>query len=48
MQLAGRLETPYLDSNVLKGNLPGDLTERMLPVYLPLATCGRRRGGEQS
>jgi len=35
MKLAGRVETPYLDSKVLQGNLPGDLTERMLPIYLP-------------
>ncbi len=35
MRLAGRVETPYLDSRVLQGNLPGDETERMLPIYLP-------------
>jgi enterochelin esterase family protein len=35
MRLAGRVETPYLQSQVLQGNLPGDPTERMLPVYLP-------------
>ena len=35
MQLAGRVETPYLVSEVLQGNLPGDPVERMLPVYLP-------------
>lgn len=35
MRLAGRVETPYLQSKVLQGNLPGDDTERMLPVYLP-------------
>jgi S-formylglutathione hydrolase FrmB len=35
MKLAGRVETPYLDSKVLQGNLPGDPTERMLPIYLP-------------
>jgi enterochelin esterase family protein len=35
MRLAGRVETPYLESKVLQGNLPGDATERMLPVYLP-------------
>jgi S-formylglutathione hydrolase FrmB len=33
--LAGRVETPWLQSRVLQGNLPGDPTERMLPVYLP-------------
>ncbi|WP_425395927.1 alpha/beta hydrolase [Aeoliella sp.] len=35
MQLAGRLETPWLDSTILADNLPGDPTRRMLPVYLP-------------
>ncbi len=35
MRLAGRVDTPYLKSQVLQGNLPGDPTERMLPVYLP-------------
>lgn len=35
MRLAGRVETPFLTSRVLAGNLPGDPTERMLPVYLP-------------
>lgn len=35
MRLAGRVETPYLVSEVLQGNLPGDPVERMLPVYLP-------------
>lgn len=35
MRLAGRVDTPYLESLVLQGNLPGDPTERMLPVYLP-------------
>jgi len=35
MRLAGRVDTPYLESKVLQGNLPGDPTERMLPVYLP-------------
>ncbi len=35
MRLAGRVDTPYLQSRVLQGNLPGDPTERMLPVYLP-------------
>jgi S-formylglutathione hydrolase FrmB len=35
MRLAGRVETPYLQSQLLQGNLPGDPTERMLPVYLP-------------
>ena len=35
MRLAGRVETPWLESRVLQGNLPGDAAERMLPVYLP-------------
>ncbi len=35
MRLAGRVDTPYLESQVLQGNLPGDPAERMLPVYLP-------------
>ncbi len=35
MRLHGRVDTPYLESDVLKGNLPGDPVERMLPVYLP-------------
>jgi enterochelin esterase family protein len=35
MKLAGRVETPWVASRVLEGNLPGDPTERMLPVYLP-------------
>jgi enterochelin esterase family protein len=35
MRLVGRADTPCLDSHVLKGNLPGDPTERMLPVYVP-------------
>jgi S-formylglutathione hydrolase FrmB len=35
MKLAGRVEMPYIESRVLQGNLPGDPTERMLPVYLP-------------
>jgi enterochelin esterase family protein len=34
-RLAGRVETPWLRSRVLGGNLPGDPAERMLPVYLP-------------
>lgn len=34
-KLAGRVETPFIDSTVLRGNLPGDPTERMLPIYLP-------------
>jgi enterochelin esterase family protein len=34
-RLRGRVETPWLDSAVLRGNLPGDASERMLPVYLP-------------
>jgi len=35
MRLNGRVDTPYLQSRILQGNLPGDATERMLPVYLP-------------
>ncbi len=35
MRLAGRVEMPYLESQLLRGNLPSDPTERMLPVYLP-------------
>jgi hypothetical protein len=35
MRLAGRVDTPYLVSQVLQNNLPGDPVERMLPVYLP-------------
>lgn len=35
MRLNGRVDTPYIDSQVLRGNLPGDAVERMLPVYLP-------------
>jgi S-formylglutathione hydrolase FrmB len=35
MKLAGRVDMPYIESKVLQGNLPGDPTERMLPVYLP-------------
>jgi enterochelin esterase family protein len=34
-RLKGSVETPWLQSRVLAGNLPGDPTERMLPVYLP-------------
>ena len=34
-KLAGRVDTPYLESTVLQGNLPGDPVERMLPIYLP-------------
>ena len=34
-RIAGRVETPWLRSQVLQENLPGDPTERMLPVYLP-------------
>ena len=34
-RLAGRVETPWLRSTLLEGNLPGDPVERMLPVYLP-------------
>ena len=35
MRMQGSVETPWFDSAVLKGNLPGDPTERMIPVYLP-------------
>ena len=35
MQLNGRVETPWFDSEILVGNLPGDPTYRMLPIYLP-------------
>lgn len=35
MRLAGRVETPFLLSEVLQGNLPDDPAERMLPIYLP-------------
>ncbi len=35
VRLAGRVEAPVLESKVLVGNLPGDPTERMLPIYLP-------------
>ena len=35
IQLHGRLDTPWLESEVLKGNLPCDPTTRMVPVYLP-------------
>lgn len=35
MRLHGRVETPYLESTFLEGNLPGDPAERMVPVYLP-------------
>jgi enterochelin esterase family protein len=35
VKLQGTVETPWLQSKVLQGNLPGDATERMLPVYLP-------------
>jgi S-formylglutathione hydrolase FrmB len=34
-RLSGRVETPWLRSTLLEGNLPGDAVERMLPVYLP-------------
>ena len=34
-RMQGRVETPWIDSEVLKGNLPGDPQERRLPVYLP-------------
>jgi enterochelin esterase family protein len=44
IQLQGRLDTPWLESEVLKGNLPCDPTTRMVPVYLPpgYETSGRR------
>ena len=35
VRLRGTVETPWLESKVLQGNLPGDHMERMLPVYLP-------------
>lgn len=35
VKLAGKVETPYIDSKLLAGNLPGDPVERMLPIYLP-------------
>lgn len=35
VRLQGRVEERWFDSAVLKGNLPGDPTERILPVYLP-------------
>jgi S-formylglutathione hydrolase FrmB len=35
VKLKGTVETPWLESKILQGNLPGDATERMLPVYLP-------------
>ncbi|MBM4416797.1 MAG: esterase [Chloroflexi bacterium] len=34
-RLLGRVETPWHESALLKGNLPGDPHERMIPVYLP-------------
>jgi enterochelin esterase family protein len=34
-RLAGRVETPWLESKLLQANLPGDPITRMLPVYLP-------------
>ena len=34
VKLQGTVETPWLQSKVLQGDLPGDATERMLPVYL--------------
>ncbi len=34
-RIHGIVETPWIDSAALRGNLPGDATERMLPVYLP-------------
>ncbi len=44
VKLQGTVETPWLQSKVLEGNLPGDATERMLPVYLPpgYADSGKR------
>jgi len=35
MRLAGRVETPYVDSTILQGNYPADPVVRMLPIYLP-------------
>lgn len=35
MRLAGRVETPFIESRALRGNHPGDPVERMVPVYLP-------------
>lgn len=34
-RLNGTLDTPWIDSTVLRGNRPGDEVERMLPIYLP-------------
>lgn len=44
VKLQGMVDTPWLQSKVLQGNLPGDHTERMLPIYLPpgYATSGDR------
>src|SRR5579871_3924411 len=35
MKLAGRLDTPVVESVTLQGNLPGDPVPRVLPVYVP-------------
>jgi S-formylglutathione hydrolase FrmB len=35
VKLQGTVDTPWLESKVLQGNLPRDHTERMLPIYLP-------------
>ena len=43
MRMQGSVETPWFDSAVLKGNLPGDPTERMIPVYLPPGYATSRR-----
>jgi enterochelin esterase family protein len=40
MRMQGSVETPWLDSRVLKGNLPGDPSERRVPVYLPPGYVG--------
>ena len=44
MRMQGSVETPWFDSRVLQGNLPGDPTERRIPVYLPpgYATSDKR------
>jgi S-formylglutathione hydrolase FrmB len=35
MRMQGSVETPWFESAVLRGNLPDDPAERMIPVYLP-------------
>jgi S-formylglutathione hydrolase FrmB len=44
MRMQGTVETPWFNSAVLGENLPGDPTERMIPVYLPpgYADSGQR------